>query len=308
MIFKIARSLIFIFLSLLVLAGCTLMNNNANQSTDPSDLDPNKFNIVTSFYPVYIPTINIAKGISTVQVVNLTKSQTGCLHDYQLSPGDLRILELADAFVINGAGMESFLEEVILQNKNLIVVDASTGIDLLKNADGEINPHVWVSVSNAMIQAQNIADQLAIADPTNKNQYESNAKVYIDKLGILKKDMHEALDKLNNREIITFHEAFPYFAQEFKFTIAAVIEREPGTSPTPRELSDTIDIISGSGIKALFAEPQYSAKAADIIAEETGAIVYVLDPAVTGTAEAKGFDDYIQIMEQNSIVLQEALN
>jgi zinc transport system substrate-binding protein len=119
--------------------------------------------------------------------------------------------------------------------------------------------------------------------------------------------MHQELDLLPNKQIITFHEAFPYFAQEFNLKIAAVIEREPGAEPTPKEMEETIEKIKAAKIKALFAEPQYSVKAAEAIARETGAKVYTLNPAVTGEAKPEAIDDYIKIMEGNITVLKEAL-
>jgi zinc transport system substrate-binding protein len=104
--------------------------------------------------------------------------------------------------------------------------------------------------------------------------------------------------------IITFHEAFPYFAREFGLIIAAVVEREPGSAPNARELAESIDSIKKKEVKALFSEPQYPASAADAIARETGMKIYVLDPAVTGPDDP---DAYISIMEQNLKTLQEAL-
>jgi zinc transport system substrate-binding protein len=110
---------------------------------------------------------------------------------------------------------------------------------------------------------------------------------------------------VETRDIITFHEAFPYFAQEFKLNIVSVIEREPGTMPSPKEIEGIIEVVKKYDIKVLFAEPQYSSKVAEIIAQETGAIIYNLDPAVTGELKADG---YIDIMEKNLEVLEEALN
>ena len=71
------------------------------------------FRIVTSFYPIYITILNVAKNVPGVQVVNLTPPFAGCLHDYQLAPRDMKILAGADVFVINGAGMESFHDEAV---------------------------------------------------------------------------------------------------------------------------------------------------------------------------------------------------
>ncbi|HBW36866.1 MAG TPA: zinc ABC transporter substrate-binding protein, partial [Desulfosporosinus sp.] len=120
----------------------------------------------------------------------------------------------------------------------------------------------------------------------------------------LRTKMHQSLDGVQQRNIVTFHEAFPYFAKEFNLTIAGVIEREPGSAPNAKELSETIEQVKSLKIKALFAEPQYPTKAADSIAKETGAKVYTLDPIVTGPIEA---DAYINLMESNLIILQEAL-
>jgi len=235
----------------------------------------------------------------------MTKPQTGCLHDYSFTPDDLKTLERAQVFVINGAGMESFMNKIIKQQPQLKIVDASRGIPFLKNKnDGEPNPHLWVSISNAILQVKNIADQLAKYDPNNAAGYRKNADNYIARLKAERQKMHKVIDKLKNRDIITFHEAFPYFAKEFNLNIVDVIEREPGSQPSARELKETIDIVKRDKIKMLFAEPQYPAKAAQTIAGETGAKVYILDPAVIGEFKP---DAYIKIMDNNLKVLQEAL-
>lgn len=267
-----------------------------------------RFTIVTSFYPVYISTINITRGIENVAVINMTQPQTGCLHDYKLTPQDLKTLESANVFIINGAGMESFIEKVVSQQKALSIIEASTGIPLITDEHGEGNPHVWVAVSNTIIQVENISKELSRINPENALKYESNATEYIKKLEALKDEMHTTLSAVKNRNIITFHEAFPYFAEEFSLNIAAVVEREPGTAPTPRELEDTIQTIKALNIKSLFAEPQYSPKTADTIAQETGATVYILNPVVTGEATPDAHDAYIEIMRQNLSVLAEALS
>ncbi len=293
---------IFALLSLLslALAGC------GTSSAPEKKTAEGPFRIVTSFYPMYIATINITQGIDGVDVTNMTKPQTGCLHDYQLATGDLKTLEKADAFVINGAGMEAFLDKVVSQQKALKIIDASKDIPLLKDGDEE-NPHVWLSVTHAITQVKNIADQLAAADPKHADAYRKNAAAYVQKLEALKKEMHAALDPLPHKDIVTFHEAFPYFAQEFGLHIVAVIEREPGSEPTPEELKETIEKVKELPVKVLFTEPQYSPKAAEAIARETGAKIYTLDPVVTGEANDAAKDAYITTMGKNQATLAEAL-
>lgn len=255
--------------------------------------------IVTSFYPIYLSTLNILDGAKEIKLINLTKETTGCLHDYQLTPQDMVILSKANYFVVNGAGMESFLEKVIKTRKDLILIEASRGIKL---DDG--NPHVWLSPSLAIEQVKNIKDQLIVSFPEQKELLEKNASRYISKIEKLRATMKEELRTLRSRSFVTFHEAFPYFAQEFDLKITGVIEREPGTEPTSKELVQIVKKLKTNNDKVIFAEPQYSAKAAYTIAKESGAKVYHLDPLVTGPWEK---DAYLKGMKKNLEVIKEAL-
>ena len=320
--FKISKLLIPLITTSLLFIGCS-NNTNSNKTTDDDTL-----NIVTSFYPLYISTINITKDIPNVSVTNMTKSQTGCLHDYQLTPQDLKTLENADILVVNGAGMESFLDSIISQYPDLQIIDATKGLDLLEDDthshddhehddedehaedhehDHEYNAHVWVSVTGNIDEVKNISSQLEILDSENKDAYEANTNTYVSKLEDLKNEMHAELDNLPNRDIITFHEAFPYFAEEFNLNIAGVIEIEPDSEPSAKEIEEIINTIKTKNIKALFTEPQYSSKVAETIATETGAKVYELDPIVTGDANPDAYDDYINKMKKNLDILKEAL-
>ena len=317
--FKLPKLLTLLITTSFLFIGC---NNNvdSNKTTDDDTL-----NIVTSFYPLYISTINITKDIPNVTVTNMTKSQTGCLHDYQLTPQDLKTLENADILVINGAGMESFLDGVISQYPDLEIVDATKGLSLLEDDthshddhdhdhdtedddhDHEYNAHVWVSVTGNIEEVKNISSQLEDLNPENKESYEANTNTYVAKLEDLKNEMHTELDNLPNRDIITFHEAFPYFAEEFNLNIAGVIEIEPDSEPSAKEIEDVINTIKTKNIKSLFTEPKYSSKVAETIATETGATVYELDPIVTGDSNPDAYNDYINKMKKNLDVLKEAL-
>ena len=237
----------------------------------------------------------------------MTAPQTGCLHDYSLSTKDLKTLSSADIFVINGAGMESFLDDVIDEYSDLKIIEASNGISLIEDTDHDVNPHVWVSISKNIEEVSNIAKELSAFDPNHASEYEANADAYIAKLENLRTEMHAALDNVNNKDIITFHEAFPYFAEEFNLNIAGVIEVEPDSEPSAKEVENIISIINEKNIKALFTEPQYSSKIADTIAKETGASIYTLDPIVTGDANEDAYDDYIVKMQENLNTLKEAL-
>ncbi len=289
---------LLLFLSF-VMSACGTEKSIVDDSSD-------ELVIVTSFYPLYVFTSNIADNVPGVKVVNMTEPQTGCLHDYQLVPGDLKTLSKADVFVYNGADMESFLDEVLSQLPNLALVEASKNIPLLTDENGEKNPHVWVSITGAISEVKNIVQGLSELDPSNSEKYQKNGEEYIQKLEKLKEKMHNELNNITKRDIVTFHEAFPYFAQEFNLNIVSVIEREPGTEPSAGELAQLIEDIKKTGVKVLFAEPQYSTKAAESIANQTGAELYYLDPVVTGPKDAEK-DSYERTMEENLRVLKEAL-
>jgi len=260
--------------------------------------------IVASFYPVYIMAKNVVKDVPGVSVQNLTPPLTGCLHDYTVTTNDMKKLADMQVFVANGAGMESFLDKIVAQHPNLKIIQLSEGIPLIKGEGNEgDNSHVWVSISNAIIQVKNLGKAMEEFDPSHKELYTKNTADYVAKLETLRQKMHSELAPYKGRSIITFHEAFPYFAQEFDLKIAAVVEREPGSEPSAKELAETIDLIKKNGILPLFSEPQYPAAAIQAIAEETGAKVYVLNPAVTGPDDDTA---YIDIMKKNLDVLKEA--
>lgn len=304
---KLTKILTIVFAASMLLTGC----NNSAESNNSIESN-NKLTIVTSFYPMYISTLNIVKDIPDVEVINMTAPQTGCLHYYSLSTKDLKTLSSADIFVINGAGMESFLDDVIDEYSDLKIIEASNGISLIEDTDHDehehdVNPHVWVSISKNIEEVSNIAKELSAFDPNHASEYEANADAYIAKLENLRTEMHAALDNVNNKDIITFHEAFPYFAEEFNLNIAGVIEVEPDSEPSAKEVENIISIINEKNIKALFTEPQYSSKIADTIAKETGASIYTLDPIVTGDANEDAYDDYIVKMQENLNTLKEAL-
>lgn len=290
-----------------ILTGC---KNNANS----------KFQIVTSCYPVYIMALNIARDIEDVEVTNMCEKATGCLHNFQIRSEDLKKVEKSNAFVINGAGMESFLDKLLAELPKVKLIDSSVGIDVLENEcdhhheDGEehdehchmeVNPHIWMSVENYIKQVQNISEGLCKIDQVHAEKYKSNASKYIEKLSSLKNDISKDLKTLKSKNIITFHEAFPYFAKEFGLDIVGVINHEPGEEPSMKEVKETIELIKEKNVKSIFVEPQYPESTARSIASETGAKVYTLDPAVTGDGS---YDSYIDTMRKNSETLKEALS
>ena len=274
---------------------------------------------VTSFYPMYVFAQNVVKDVPGVRVVNMTGSNAGCLHDYQLQTRDMVMLEDAAALVINGGGMEPFVDKVAGMYAGLPVINASAGIDMLcaeeesghdHGHDGHdhahaYNAHVWLNPAYAAIQVGNIAEGFAAADPENAQAYRDNAAAYQDKLAALDAEIRENLAPFAGRKMITFHEAFTYFAEAYGLEVVGVIAYDSGEEPGTREIAKTCDLVKAMGIKTLFIEPQYPSRAAETIARETGATIDTLDPVVSGDG---AMDSYERIMRENTRVLTEAFS
>ena len=276
--------------------------------------------VVTSFYPIYIFAGNVLAGVEGVELMNLTHPTTGCLHDYQLLASDMVMLSKADALIINGGGMESFMPMVQTQYPLLPVIDTSEGIELLLEDElleeghseddghghdhGEFNAHIWLDPQNAISMTAHIARAMAALMPDQAQKIEENAAAYSLKLEALDKELREELSGLKRRDIVTFHEAFPYFAKAYDLNVVAVLALEPDEAMTPQMLKGLVEKVKEAGLPPLFTEPQFEDRAAKAVAQETGAKIYELDPIVTGEGQS---DAYETGMRKNAQALIEAL-
>lgn len=296
--------ILLLALSLLGLSGCAAAE---------------EITVAATFYPVYILAENVLLGVEGVTLTSMTPPGTGCLHDYQLLTSDMRTLAKSQALLINGAGMESFLPDVLSQFPALPVIDCSQGVELLAedheeeeeeeeghdhHDHGEYNAHIWLAPKNAVRMVENLRDGLSALLPEQAERITANAAAYIDRLTALDAELAEALADLPRRQIVTFHEAFPYFAQAYGLEVVAVVTVEPDEPVSPRMLKQVIDQVRAAGNPPLFAEPQYESTALRTVAQETGAPVYELDPLVTGDGSLTAYED---VMRKNLAVLLEAL-
>jgi ABC-type Zn uptake system ZnuABC Zn-binding protein ZnuA len=272
---------------------------------------PEKLQVVTSFLPIQSHTLAIVGDKADVK--QLLGKDTGP-HDFQLSPGDVKTLSDADLLIINGAGIEEWLGELIKKsgNKNLVVVDTSKGIKLVESpeeieighdhthaldhehshshGDGA-NPHIWLDPVIAKKQAANIADALQKADPSNASAYAENGKVYEAKLATLDSDYRSTLAPLPNKNLVTFHDAFPYLAARYKMNYVGAVSEFPEKDPTPKQLAALVDKIRSLKVGVLFAENGYAPGLLKKIAAETGAKVSELDTLEVGQGTATAYLD-----------------
>ncbi len=277
--------------------------------------------VVTSFYPLYIFAQNILKDIPGINLQNMTHPTTGCLHDYQLLATDMKTLAQADVLVINGGGMESFLDDVMGQFPELAIIDSSTGIELIAEQSllhdedeseeehaghdhGEFNAHIWLDPANAIRISVTMALAFSRLLPEQSAQISANMAAYVARLSQLDTELRDQLSALARHDIVTFHEAFPYFAKAYDLNVVAVLALEPDQALTPAMLTELVTRVKAAGLPPLFTEPQYEDRAARAVAQETGAKVYELDPIVTGDGSP---DSYEVGMRRNAQVLLEAL-
>ena len=275
--------------------------------------------VVTSFYPIYLFAMNLTQGIEGLEVQNLAAPTTGCLHDYQLQTSDMKTLAQAGVFLINGAGMESYLQNVFEAFPSLPVVDASEGIALLDEDaddhdhdtedghDHSVNAHVWLDASNAVTMVNNLSAGLCEAFPNHAEAIEANRAAYTARLIALDEELRTGLADLPHKDVITFHEAFPYFANAYGLNVVGVVNREPGDALSPAQLAKLVQVVRELGVPPLFVEPQYDDMAARTLADETGAQVYTLDPVVTGPVGDAALTYYEEAMRTNMQTLQVAL-
>lgn len=227
-------------------------------------------------------------------------------HTFELVPSQLRAASKARLLVLNGVGLEYWAERLISAagNPRLIVVDTSEGLPIIAGDADEPggNPHIWLSPRNAMHQVRKIRDALMRCDPGGAPTYEANSARYLDLLEMLDREIAREAAGFTHREFVAFHAAWAYFARDYGLKEAGVIERRPGQEPSPEDIAAIVRLVRSSGARAIFAEPQFSAKIAEAIAEEAGARVLFLNPL--GIPPDYG---YLDTMRYNLRQIAEAL-
>ena len=283
-------------LCILFLSACT--GNTSQQAGE--------ITVATSFYPVYIFTLNLLNGIDEISVECMAEQSVGCLHDYTLTAKDAKLLSDAKVLVVNGAGMESFLQDALGSIANLIVIDSSEKVELICDEEHHHeeehddhhheNSHIWLSLENAKKQIGNIKNELLKAFPQYERKIEENYSDYIERLEVLEEERKSVIPLVKDLDVISFHGAFEYLAKDLGLSISATIESDDGYEPSAKELAELSDKIKGHSIKALFVDPNYSGAAAEILRRETNTEIYVINPVISGEEKLTAYED---IMKEN---------
>ncbi len=244
--------------------------------------------VMTSCNPTYLATLNVAKDADGVMVQNLSQPSTGCLHDYTLTTEDMKNLSKADVLVINGAGMEGYLEDVVKAYPKLPIIDSSEGLDVE-------NSHVWMSEDLYQAQVKNIAAGLSKIDSGNAATYQESAERYCNIVAgrVDKQGLDEDLAGAN---VAILHEAFEYTADSLGANVVADMDLDEERQVSAGEVRDFIATVQDENVKVVFAEYDYGNAMGKLITEQTDAKVVYLETLVHGDYSDM---DYISILNKN---------
>jgi len=223
-------------------------------------------------------------------------------HTYEVTPAQMAKLSAANIYFKVGSPIEfelTWLDKLTAQNEGMTVVDCNKGIELIQSADPDepgIDPHTWTSPQNVKIMVNNICAGLVQMDPVNKNHYEGNRDIYLQKLGALDLDIKSSLAGTENRAFIVYHPAWGYFAREYGLQQLG-IEKE-GKEPQAAYMARLIKEARDKNISVIFVSPQFDTRSAEAIAREIGGNVVSIDP------EGR---DYIDNMRKVATAFREAL-
>lgn len=285
--------------------------------------------IVATTYPIYLFASEVTKGVDGVTVTPLVNQQISCLHNYTLSVNDMKTLEGADLLLMNGAGLDAFLETIPLSQEETVVVNCSANIDPLyttgyshdedaahegevaehaEDGEGTVDPHFWMDPTRAAVMVENITAALADFDPTHGDQYKENGAAAVTALQEGQAQMASRLENLLSRELITFHDGFSYFADAFDLTILMAVEEEEGQEASAQVIAEALQLIEGHGLPAIFTEEFSSDATATAIGAEGNVAIYPLSLIMSGDTENPSVETYLSKMDENISTILRALS
>lgn len=297
---KSVITIIALIVASIVIVGA-IIGINMNRKEKVSE---EKTRIVTSFYPVYIMTLNITDGAKDVEVLNMAEKLTGCIHEYSLTTADLKKFEDADIFIQNGAGLENFTQKILDSYKSVKVISAAEDVKnfIFEEEDGEeeSNSHIWLSIENYISETNKIADKLCELDSKNAEVYKENREKYVAKLNDLKSKF-DTLKNVKGMKAVCVDEALPYLLKEVGIEAEMVETDHEHSTVSAEEMKELIDKMKSENIKSIFIQNTSESKMAQSLSDETGAKIYKINAAMNGKVN---LNEYIDVMNSNYELLK----
>ena len=313
------RSRFFIFIGVIVLflTGAHYLRTQ-KQLKEQKDAK-----IYCTTYPIYLFTKAITAHTIGPQAELLLPANTGCPHDYAITPTDLMKLSGNKVLLLtNGLGLDDAIAKAALRaNPSLIVADTTAGFRPIVSGKQSCshkekgckhdhdhgngaNPHMFASPDMASGMVENITAVIEKLSPANKEKYRKNAASLIFALKNLEKEIKETDFKQKN--IAVQHDVFAYLARLAGLNQAVTLDAETAKAPSPARVAELKKQIKDQKIAVIFSEPQYPADLPKLLAKECGIKHAVLDPVASGPADADA-SYYVKTMRNNLAVLKEHL-
>lgn len=292
---------IFAIVIILIVIGAIVIANTTTRKKDNEQTQTEKFKIVTAFYPIYGMVANLTQNAQNIELTNMTETNVGCLHDYTLTTSDMRKLEDADVLVQNGLGLEDFMDRILQTYPDLKVINSSEEVTNILKENEQNNPHIWTSIQNYTKQVQTIAQKLIEYNPENASIYQANTEQYLQRLEELQNNYQTQLN-LEGQKAICLNEALTYLAEELEMDVTTVQTNHEESTLSADSLKDLISKMQNENIRIILIDEEDNTQNAETLANETGATIYKLDSAMSGSGN---LDDYLNSMQNNLEILKQ---
>lgn len=229
-------------------------------------------------------------------------------HDWEPSPRDVSLAQRATVFVHSGTGLDAWSQKLLVGDKGQrVVVNVSHGLPLIQ-IEGVTDPHIWLDPVLARAEVQAIEAGLAQADPSGRETYAANARVYLARLDALDQAFSAGLRECARRDVVTAHAAFGYLARRYRLTQLPMMGLSPEAEPNPADMAALVKRARGLKVTHIFYEPLVSPRIAETLGREIGARPLPLNPVEGLTKqEAESGVGYIELMQANLVNLRTAL-
>ena len=224
------------------------------------------------------------------------------VEDFAPRPDDARRVADARVIIVNGLGLDRWADALLRNaSEDARIVTLSDGLPRLDVGEAgpftEGNPHFWFDVKYAKVYVEKIRDGLVAADPGHGDGYRSRATTYLAELDALDSELKSKVAEIpaTRRKLVTSHDAFPYFAKAYGFTVVGFAQPEPDKEPSPAELADLVEKIKEEQVVAIFSEAQVSPRLAETLAREAGVKTIVADLPTDSLGDPPA-DSYVGMM------------
>tara|TARA_B100001564_G_scaffold165595_1_gene139189 strand:- start:20 stop:910 length:891 start_codon:yes stop_codon:yes gene_type:complete len=270
-----------------------------------------KFKVITTFTVIADIARNVGGDAAIVESITKPDAE---IHNYQVTPGDIRRAYGSDLILYNGLNLELWFEKFFKNFNSIPSVVVTDNIKPLGISEGPYagkpNPHAWMSTKNALIYIENIRKAFVKYDKKNVETYNKNAAIYAKKIMSLDEPFREKIESLTieNRWLVTSEGAFSYLAKDYGLKEAFLWPINADGQGTPQQVRKVIDLVRKNRIPAIFSESTVSSKPAKQVARETGAryggVLYV----DSLTSEDGKVPSYIDLLKVTLETIVEALS